>query len=212
MTSGEFRSQLARRAAAAQIDVSDALAEQLETYYQLLVRWNSRINLTALPLDPTTDQAVDRLFIEPICAAKLVPPESAVWFDVGSGGGSPAIPLRLLRQGGQLTMVESRERKAAFLREVVRALSIDDTTVQAQRIEEVAETVKFKGTADLITVRAVRIDPRVLDAFRALLQPGGLILFFGAKHEQLLTLAGLEGAPFPVGAMRQDLLMLKRSV
>ncbi len=51
----------------------------------------------------------------------------------------------------------------------------------------------------------------VLDAFRALLHPGGLILFFGAKHEQPLTLAGFERAPFPVDLMHEDLLMLTRS-
>jgi 16S rRNA (guanine527-N7)-methyltransferase len=211
MTSGEFRNQLVRRASSAQIDVSDALADQLEVYYRLLVHWNSRINLTALPLDPTTDQAVDRLFVEPMAAARFLPMQSPVWFDVGSGGGSPAIPLRLLRQAGQLMMVESKERKAAFLREAVRALGMNNTSVQAQRIEEVAENLKAQGTADLITVRAVRTDSNVLDTFRALLRPGGLILFFGAKHEQLLTLGGFELAPANIDLAHPDLLMLTRT-
>src|SRR5580765_4893771 len=127
MTSDEFRNQLVQRASLAQIDVADALAGQLETYYRLLAHWNRRINLTTLPLNPTTDQAVDRLFIEPLAAARHLPLESPVWFDVGSGGGSPAIPLRLVNRTGELVMVESREKKAAFLREVVRALRIDNT-------------------------------------------------------------------------------------
>jgi 16S rRNA (guanine527-N7)-methyltransferase len=211
MTSAEFRNQLARRASSAQIDVSDALADQLEVYYRLLAHWNSRINLTALPLNPTTDQAVDRLFIEPLAAARLLPMQSPLWFDVGSGGGSPAIPLRLLRQAGQLIMVESRERKTAFLREAVRALGMNNTSVQAERIEEVAENLKSQGTADLITVRAIRIESKVLEAFRALLRPGGLVLFFGTNPEQLLALAGFELAPANIDVARPDLLMLKRN-
>jgi 16S rRNA (guanine527-N7)-methyltransferase len=211
MTSGEFRNQLVGRASSAQVDVSDALAEQLETYYRLLVHWNSRINLTALPLNPTTDQAVDRLFIEPLAAARHLPPESPVWFDVGSGGGSPAIPLRLVSRTGELIMVESRERKAAFLREVVRALGMDKTSVQAKRIEEVADSAQTEGTADLITIRAVRMDAGVLEAFRALLRPAGLILIFGAKPEQLLTLTGFEVAPPPRDIARPDVLILKRT-
>jgi 16S rRNA (guanine527-N7)-methyltransferase len=210
MTSGEFRSQLARRAALAKIDVSDSLAGQLEIYCRLLTRWNGRINLTALPLNPTTDLAVDRLFIEPLAAARHLPPESAVWFDVGSGGGSPAIPLRLVRQTGQLIMVESKGRKAAFLREVVRALELGATIVEAKRIEDLADK-KHLGTADLITVRAVRMDPHLLEALRALLRSRGLILLFGAKPEQLLTLSGFKAVHSDIIPARPGLVMLQRT-
>jgi len=210
MTSGEFRSQLVRRAELAKIDVSDSLAGQLEIYCRLLAHWNSRINLTALPLNPTTDLAVDRLFIEPLAAARYLPPESAVWFDVGSGGGSPAIPLRLVRQAGRLIMVESRERKAAFLREVVRALGLDGTSVEAKRIEDLADGTHM-GTADLITVRAVKMESSLLEALRALIRLGGLILLFGAKPEQLLGLSDLETVPIGIVPAHPDLLMLKRT-
>jgi 16S rRNA (guanine527-N7)-methyltransferase len=211
MTSGEFLKQLAERASLANIDISDTVARQLETYYQLLARWNSRINLTALPLDPTTDQAVDRLFIEPIAAARYVPVESLVWFDVGSGGGSPAIPLRLVRRSGRLIMVESRERKAAFLREIVRSLSVSDTSIEAQRIEKIAEDSNSEGVADLITVRAVRLEPAVLDAFRRLLRPAGLVLSFGAKQQHLMTLANFEVVSPMIEAEHADLLLLRRT-
>ena len=74
-------------------------ADSLDAYYRLLARWNRTINLTALSLDPLADEALDRLFIEPLAAAPYirealdVTPLS-VWFDLGSGGGSPAIPLK----------------------------------------------------------------------------------------------------------------------
>src|SRR2546430_10919556 len=89
-------------------------------------------------------------------------------------------------------MVESRGRKAAFLREVVRVLSLDGTTVEPQRIEEVAETAHFHETADLVTVRAVKIQPAVVAAIESLLCQGGLILLFGSASEQWAMSSSLE--------------------
>src|SRR5712691_5594844 len=125
MTSGDFQAQLTKRAALAEIALFPKLAAQLEAYYRLLTRWNSSVNLTALPLNPLTDQSIDRLLIEPVAAARFCSRDSPVWLDLGSGSGSPAIPLTLVKPAGWLTMVESRERKAAFLREAVRALRLE---------------------------------------------------------------------------------------
>ena len=80
------------------------------------------MNLTALPLDPPTDETFDRLLIEPLAASRQVRADMAsVWFDLGSGGGRPAIPLKIARQQLRLTMIESKERKSAFLREAARS-------------------------------------------------------------------------------------------
>ena len=77
--------------------LDEALLTRLEIYYRLLSRWNTKINLTALPLEDLTDHAVDRLLIEPLAAARFVPESPLTWFDLGSGGGSPALPLKLVR-------------------------------------------------------------------------------------------------------------------
>ena len=182
MVSQDFQSQLARRAALAEIHLSHALAGQLETYYRLLVHWNTSINLTALPLNPITDQAIDRLLIEPIAAAQHLAAAAPVWFDLGSGGGSPAIPLKLARPAGQLTMIESKERKAGFLREAVRSLKLDNTRVEAIRIEALATDSRLAATADLVTVRAVRADQALFDVIGKLLRFRGQALLFGAKR------------------------------
>ena len=192
MTSHEFQRQLVRRASSAKIDLPAALGEQLEAYYRLLAHWNASINLTALALDPLTDQAVDRLFIEPLAAARYVLTDSPIWFDVGSGGGSPAIPLKLAKPGARLTMVESKGRKAAFLREAVRELDIANTAVKAERFEEVAADPRLAGTVDLITLRAVRADPALLAAVAALARVSALVLLFGAKRPEVDVLKGFE--------------------
>jgi 16S rRNA (guanine527-N7)-methyltransferase len=128
----------------------------LHAFFELLVKWNARINLTALPLEGLPDRTVDRLFIEPLAAAPLLLnlPTSA-WFDIGSGCGSPAFPLILARPELRLTLVESRARKASFLREAVRLLGIS-AEVEAMRFAELSE--RHPGAAGLITLRGVRLD------------------------------------------------------
>ncbi len=162
MTSKAFRDRLARRTRTAGISTPPGVAVQLEVYFRLLARWNAKVNLTSLPLDEPTDETFDRLFMEPLAAARLVDDSWTPWFDVGSGGGSPAIPLVLAKPALKLTMVESKARKAAFLREVVRELSLSDVVVETGRFEEVAILRDVEGSAGLVTVRAVRPDAKLI--------------------------------------------------
>src|SRR5262249_49693844 len=126
VTSAEFRERLAARAAQIGVAIPPASVDALETYFFLLARWDATVNLTPLPLDPPRDNTFDRLLLEPIAAADRIQPSTnprsavPIWVDLGSGGGSPAIPLKILRPHWVLTMVEARERKTAFLREAVR--------------------------------------------------------------------------------------------
>jgi 16S rRNA (guanine527-N7)-methyltransferase len=162
VTSLEFRDRLARRARRAKAPVSLAMLEPQEAYFRLLTRWNEKINLTALKLDTPTDETFDRLLVEPLAASRRGSNAPAVWFDLGSGGGSPAIPLKIARPALTLIMVESRERKSAFLREAVRSLGLAGTDVENARFEDAAEAIGRAGTADLVTVRAVRTDDTLL--------------------------------------------------
>src|SRR5207302_10934606 len=113
----------------------------------------------------------------PLAAARLVEDSADVWFDLGSGGGSPAIPLKISRRMLKLTMVESKTRKAAFLREAVRTLELADAHVMNERIEQLPAT-EF-GQAALVTVRAVRPDAKLLAACTSLLRTGGRLFLFG---------------------------------
>jgi 16S rRNA (guanine527-N7)-methyltransferase len=180
-----------RRCEAAGIGVSDELADGLAGYLTLLARWNRRINLTAFNLDVPTDAAIDRLIVEAIAAARWVPAGPLRAVDIGSGGGSPAIPLKLARPALRLVLVEARTRKAAFLREAVRSLGLVDVRVEASRFEALcAADVELCGAVDLVTVRAVRADPVLWAAVVRVLKPSGLILWFadiGQITEKILT-------------------------
>jgi 16S rRNA (guanine527-N7)-methyltransferase len=184
MTSREFADRLSRRAQQAGVSATEPVQQQLEEYFRLLAHWNSKINLTALPLDSPTDEAFDRLLVEPLVAATHIPDSAKIWLDLGSGGGSPAIPLKILRPSSRLTMVEAKARKAAFLREAARLLQLEDTAVEHTRFEEVASRRELRHKADLVTVRAVRADDGLFSAAQALLAPRGrLLLFQSAKSE-----------------------------
>jgi 16S rRNA (guanine527-N7)-methyltransferase len=176
VTSREFKERLSRRARKAGVRTPEEMFAPLEAYYRLLAQWNVKINLTALPLQAPTDATFDRLFIEPLLAAELIPDDAGTWFDLGSGGGSPALPLKIVRPSLSLTLVESKTRKAAFLREVVRALKLPITEVANMRFQELPIPTP---AADLVTVRAVRPDRTLLDASARLLRIGGHLLFFG---------------------------------
>jgi 16S rRNA (guanine527-N7)-methyltransferase len=195
MSESAFQNQLARLASASGLDLSRTLSEQLEAYYRLLAHWNATINLTALPLDPISDEALDRLLIEPLSAARYLSKDVDSWFDLGSGGGSPAIPMKLFRPETPLTMVESKYRKAAFLREATRSLALTRSAVLTERIEDVAASPIYAGTVDCVTVRAVRLDSSFLSSVRSLLRPYGRVVCFGASQPDLQTWQGFKPSP-----------------
>jgi 16S rRNA (guanine527-N7)-methyltransferase len=183
VTSLEFRDRLARRTRRAKAPIALNMLDSLEAYFRLLALWNAKINLTALPLDIPTDETFDRLLVEPLAAAKQVPTHTpSVWFDLGSGGGSPAIPLKIARPALRLTMIESKERKSAFLREAVRALGLTDASVETERFEATAEKLALSGTADIVTVRAVKADAELFETAGRMLKDGGRLLLFRPAH------------------------------
>jgi 16S rRNA (guanine527-N7)-methyltransferase len=177
-----FLDLLATRAERAGVVITTEASTTLGAYFRLLKQWNKKINLTSLVLDPPTDQTIDRLFIEPLAAARLLGDFSGTWFDIGSGGGSPAIPLRIVQPHARLTMVESRTRKSAFLREAVRVLGLTDATVSGDRLESLAVA---PHSVDLITVRGVRCDAPIFAILSQLLTPSGRALIFHSAGSQL---------------------------
>jgi hypothetical protein len=149
----DLRTRLTRRAARAGVPVSADLLERLAAYYDLLERWNRKINLTALN---QPDEALDRLLLEPLLAVRHLPRPDLRLIDIGSGGGSPAIPMKLALEGLGLTMVEAKTRKSAFL--LARPALLE--------------------SFGALSVRAVRVESRVLQTLQAFLAPGGVMMLF----------------------------------
>ncbi len=167
--------RLDKRARRAGVVLSEALVAGLVSYIELLGLWNRKINLTSIA---NWDEAIDRLLIEPLIACRYLPKGPASVMDVGSGGGSPAIPMKLAVPAIHLWMVEPKTRKSAFLREAVRQLGLRDVRVESARYEELLSNPSLHEAMDAVTLRAVRVEARVLMSLQAFLKPGGRVLWF----------------------------------
>ena len=119
---------------------------QLSQYLELLLKWNSRTNLTAIR-DP--EEIVRRHFGESLFAAQHLG-DCQTLLDFGSGAGFPGLPIQLMRPDIRVTLAESQNKKATFLREVIRTLGLK-TEVWAARVETMPSSQRF----DIVTLRAV---------------------------------------------------------
>jgi 16S rRNA (guanine527-N7)-methyltransferase len=157
--------------------LSDSQLAQLATYLGLLLRWNARINLTAVR-DP--EQIVTRHFGESLFAARHLYPSCSQatgdWrlLDIGSGPGFPGLPIKIWAPALPTTLLESNQRKATFLREVVRALHLTHVEVLTERAENfAAEIANYKlqiTNSVTVTLRAVERFHQILPTAVKLLQ------------------------------------------
>jgi 16S rRNA (guanine527-N7)-methyltransferase len=157
--------------------------QSISTYIDLILRWNARINLSAIR---QPEQIVTRHFGESLFAARhLFPPPSdqsrasdqAHLIDIGSGAGFPGLPVKIWAPEIHLTLIESNYKKAIFLREVVRALALTNVDVVAGRAEQ------FETAAEAVILRAVEHFAQILPVAARLVAPGGqLVLLIGGMQ------------------------------
>jgi 16S rRNA (guanine527-N7)-methyltransferase len=204
--------------------------QSISTYIDLLLHWNSRINLTAIRNE---EEIVTRHFGESLFAGRhLFPkvyPVSPVppvvkgvdvdlandqrpttndeVADLGSGAGFPGIPIKLWAPNIALTLIESSQKKATFLRELSRALTLTDINIQNAR----AETLP-PSTFDVVTLRAVERLPKVLPVAANLLAPSGRLALLIATNQLEPTRSTLPNlswdAPIPVPQSQSRLLLI----
>ncbi len=157
--------------------LSNSQLSDISIYLDTLLRWNARINLTAIR-DP--EEIVTRHFGESLFAARHLFPDkrgSAHVIDVGSGAGFPGLPIKLWARDVRLILIESNNKKATFLREVIRALKLANTEVFAGR----AET--FSGSGDIVTLRALEQIECMLPIMTTLVQPGGRVALLISEYQ-----------------------------
>jgi|ERR1051326_3335276 16S rRNA (guanine527-N7)-methyltransferase len=152
----------------------------ISIYIDMLLRWNARMNLTAIR-EP--DEIVTRHFGESLFAARHLFPHpeletKAHLIDLGSGAGFPGIPIKIWTPSLRVTLIESSQKKATFLREVVRSLKLANIDVFNGRAED------FRGDlADFVTLRAVERFETVLPILDTLLAKNGkLALLIGSAQ------------------------------
>jgi 16S rRNA (guanine527-N7)-methyltransferase len=169
-------------AEAGQAELDSATAARFEAYFHLLVRWNSRMNLTALR---DGEKIFSRHFVESIACARALPAGIVSLLDFGSGAGFPGLPIALCRPEVEVTLAESQGKKAAFLREAVRTLGIR-VAVHGGRAEALEQQF------DCVTLRAVDRMEEAVRAGAGLVGPGGwlAVLTTEAESAEMRAAAG----------------------
>ncbi len=161
-----------------------AARQRIDRYLDCLLRWAPRINLTGAA---TRESAFETL-VAPVLGAENLLHGHVV--DVGSGNGSPALILAVLRPDLRFTLLEPRAKRWAFLREAAREMGLRNTSALRDRSDD------YRGDlAGTVTMRAVGLEPVRL---RPLLEPGGCVLVFGGPD-----LEGAEALALPGGARVQ---------
>jgi 16S rRNA (guanine527-N7)-methyltransferase len=168
------------------IELDETRLRAISIYIDLLLKWNARINLTAIR-DP--NEIVQRHFGESLFAAKNLldqeRPQTAI--DLGSGAGFPGVPFAMLAPQVQMTLIESHLKKATFLKELVYALGLKSVKVFSDRAES------YPGTADLTMLRAVEKFEQALPMAIQLTKAGGRIaLMIGSGQVESARRVGTE--------------------
>jgi 16S rRNA (guanine(527)-N(7))-methyltransferase RsmG len=128
-----FRELLVRRVSGF-CELSTAQLDQLQQHYELMLRWNKTINLTRIE---RIEEAIDRHYAESLFLGANLPSGPLTIADVGSGAGFPGIPIAILRPDVSMSLIESHQRKAVFLKESARVLP--NVTVIAKRAQDVVQ-------------------------------------------------------------------------
>lgn len=184
-------------------------AQQIQLYIKILLAWNDKINLTAIR-DPL--EILNRHFCESMYAASAVPVENGRLADVGSGGGFPGLPLKIICPELQVFLIESNVKKATFLAEVIRELGLRDARVLVSRYEELGEEV---APLDFVASRALGEFPPFLEwAASEAIAAKQVILWIGARDldeiRRIKTWQWRDAIPVP-HSLRRLLLVGKKA-
>lgn len=161
--------EIARELAPFQVVLPPEGLRKLARYLELLAHWNRRINLTAVR-EPR--QMVRRLFGESLFLSRLVELEGRL-VDVGSGAGFPGLALKLAAPRLRVTLVESRRKKCAFLKEVIRLCGFSYVAVVDDRFGAWGCRCRERGVVDIITTCAVAPGAGLFEEAASLLKQGG---------------------------------------
>ncbi len=162
--------------------LSSQQLDHISKYINILLRWNARTNLTAVrqPEEIVCRHFGESLFTARYLFPRVVDQPASHLIDVGSGAGFPGLPIKLWVPWIRVTLIESNHKKVAFLREVIRALTLMNIDVFAGRGAE------YRGTlADVVTLRAVEKFGNALPTATGLVAPGGRVaLLIGESQGQ----------------------------
>ncbi len=164
-------------------NLTEEACDKFVAYYDLLIDWNTRMNLTAIT---GPEEVVKKHFYDSLAALPYLP-DGAKIADVGTGAGFPAIPLLIMNPTLKITLVDSLQKRITFLEEVLKTLQLSAECVHA-RAEDFGRDPKYRGQFDATVSRAVASLPVLLELTVPLLRVGGKAYCYkGDVSEELKT-------------------------
>ncbi len=166
-----FKEELAKAAAEYGISLSDTQMEQYNRYFELLVEWNEKINLTAItePKEVAIKHMIDSITAYDDNLFK----DGTTVIDVGTGAGFPGLPLKIFCPEIKLTLMDSLNKRIKFLQTVVEELGLKDVECIHARAEEGARNKKYRESFDIAVSRAVARLPILCEYCLPFVKKGG---------------------------------------
>ena len=169
------------------LPLSDQQKEQFERYFELLVEWNEKINLTAIT---DKDEVYLKHFYDSIAPILqcLIPNETIKLLDIGAGAGFPSLPMKILYPQLDVTIIDSLNKRINFLQLLAQELDLDDVHFYHGRAEDLAQDKNFRAQYDFVTARAVARMQVLSELTIPYLKVGGKLLALKASNapEELL--------------------------
>jgi 16S rRNA (guanine527-N7)-methyltransferase len=160
-----------------------AEATQFEKYMQLLVKWQ-RVQRLVGSTDPMW--IVEHLILDSLIYLRLLPPSAKSILDLGSGAGLPGLPIKIVWRDVDMTLIESRRRRASFLTAVVRELQLEGAHVVADRVEDREE--ELAGRFDAVVMRCAGNIDELIPLASGLVVPRGLVIASGPPRPKPLAM------------------------
>lgn len=201
--------------------ITDKQWNQLETYYQTLVEWNERINLTGIT---GRELVYEKHFYDSLTLSFYIDMSKIeLVADIGSGAGFPGVPLIIMFPHIKLTIVDSLNKRIIFLKHLIQKLELSDVTCIHGRAEEVANKPEYRDQYDLVTARAVAKLNVLNELCLPFVRPGGTFVamkgtdpqaeVFKAKrslHVLQATCTAAYALNLPVGQSRRHIIIIEK--
>ncbi len=188
----EFANLILKFTDKAGIALTQRQAGLLSLHIQLMLEWNLRLNLTRIT---GREEIIVKHLLDSILPAKFLP-SSGYALDVGTGAGFPGIPLKIVYPDLQMVLLDSSRKKVSFLTAVAAALGLKGIRVLHGRWQDFPKVEEHAGKFELITMRALRLEPEHITGLASLvLAPGGVLAWWGTgKAERLAECGGPQTA------------------